>query len=131
MFEVADQNPLGKAGAITTASVAHGADNSKAAEVPANGIAPLSQWQMRISPSDDQARVASVSRLGDGGCHLRIIGVPGQLVRLLASEDLRNWMTVTDLTLGPGGAEYLDTGAGRKSRRFYRLAELPQGFKSK
>lgn len=54
-------------------------------------------------------------------------GVAGDY-RILASDGLEDgagWETLAEMTVGSGGSEWLDLGAHRHGRRFFRVMQLP------
>jgi len=51
--------------------------------------------------------------------------MPGQVVAIQASPDLRQWTTIGTTTLGSTPAQFMDPAPPSAPARFYRLLVLP------
>jgi uncharacterized delta-60 repeat protein len=54
-----------------------------------------------------------------------VSGMPGQVVAIQASPDLRQWTTIGTTTLGSTPAQFMDPAPPSAPARFYRLLVLP------
>ena len=66
----------------------------------------------------------SCIQLPGGLAHLCFEGTDGDRLRIEASEDLRNWQTVSYATVLDGAAHFVDQDAQTKQSRFYRAVPL-------
>jgi hypothetical protein len=60
-----------------------------------------------------------------GKFHLQITGAVGERFDVFASDNLRDWVRVTTVTLIEPSFDYVDTSSTGKSLRFYRAVKIP------
>ena len=61
-----------------------------------------------------------------GEMKLSFAGVPGQVFKVHASEDLKEWNVIGRATVGPNGTlEFIDGGMSNHAHRFYRTELEP------
>jgi hypothetical protein len=65
------------------------------------------------------------TRLPDRGLHLCFIAQSGREFRVEASNDLRDWDTVSTTTAIDGALHFIEGDTTRSARRFYRIAPEP------
>jgi len=76
----------------------------------------------------DPASVFTIDELSTGGngTWLRWKTVPGRKYQVYVSDDMAEWLPLTDSTVADGGTlDVLDRSAGLFGRRFYRVGVLP------
>ncbi|MFM1767841.1 MAG: hypothetical protein RJA22_370 [Verrucomicrobiota bacterium] len=73
---------------------------------------------------DNRARLVSTLRLADGRFQLTLAGPPGRSLAVEGSANLRDWVPLGSLIVGPDGTgSFMDTGTAGREQRFYRVVE--------
>jgi hypothetical protein len=68
---------------------------------------------------------SSASLSGSNGFKLTLTGEPGSTAAIWRSEDLTNWVNITNLSLSTGTAEFIDGIDPLAAQRFYRAQMTP------
>ena len=109
-------------GAYPAAPLVQASDGGLFGTTKAGGVNGLGTV-FRLAPAAPV--ISSLVPLPDKTVRLTVRAASNFVFRIEVSSDYRNWVTLTNLLNLSGSVEFVDSGASKTPRRFYRAAWVP------